>query len=686
MASDFFEQQDIARKQTGRLVSLFVVAVILIIATVYVAVTLIFVASHKGQVAQVNQVVDLGRLTAVSAIVLTVILSGSLYKIAALSSGGGSVARLMGGEEIDPATTDLAERRLLNVVEEMALASGTPVPTVYVLNNERSINAFAAGFDTGSAVIAVSRGCLDYLTRDELQGVIGHEFSHILNGDMKLNLRLIGVLHGILLIGLIGYTIIRWGSTGSRSSRSSDDKKDSGTQIFLLGLALLIIGYVGVFFGRLIKAGISRQREFLADASSVQFTRNPDGIAGALKKIGGLAEGSKIESPNAEQACHMFFGQGVSAWMELLATHPPLVARIKRIDPRFDGVFPEVKLLNQIEASEPPEKPKRQGPLPPFLQRSVATAILADSGARARPAAPEFAIDSAASVASIGAPTGEHVAYASALLSSLPEQVAAAAREPFTARAVVYALLIDLGDAVRQVQLRHLGANDAQGTVAAVVSLLPTIEQLGPAARIPLVDLALPALRLLSPGQYQRFRANVDALVSADQQTSLFEYALQRMLLRHLDQHFGRRAPARATINSMAPVLGDVGVVLSALATRGNDHDGEMTRAFAQGVSRLGPEGASLRRASREASSLASLDAALDRLAWGSPAVKKRVLDASAACIAADGRVTVDEGELLRAIADALDCPMPPLLNAQLPGGNPISKGSPDNPTPVGSL
>lgn len=663
MANDFFEQQYEARKQTGRLIFLFTLAVILIITSIYFGVSVALLLSSKGHAQQAFQLVDPGRLIAVSAIVLMVIVSGSLYKIAALSGGGGaSVARLMGGKPVDPATTKLGERRLLNVVEEMALASGTPVPTVYVLDNERSINAFAAGFDTGSSVIAVSRGCLDYLTRDELQGVIGHEFSHILNGDMRLNLRLIGILHGILLIGLIGYTILRWAPNTSSSRRSSDDKKDSGMQIFLIGLTLLIIGYVGVFFGRLIKSAISRQREFLADSSSVQFTRNPDGLSGALKKIGGLAEGSKIDNPNAEQACHMFFGQGVSAWTSLLATHPPLALRIQRIDPTFDGTFPEVKVLDQRLASEPSENSRPDGKRLSFLQRSVATGVLAGSPQEAIPSAGEITFDPGSTVASVGAPTEEHVAYATALLDTLPEPVTTAARQPFTARAVVFSLLLDANDSIRRIQLQHLETNDAPGTTAAVVSLAPLIEPLGATARIPLVDLALPALRMLSPAQYTSFRVSIEALVKADNHVSLFEFALQRMLLRHLDQYFGRRPPARVTSLSIGPVLSDIAVILSALAHRGNTGANEISRAFAAGVSRLGPAGRSLNLLPPEQSSLGAVDRSLDTLASASPAIKKGVLDACASCIAADRRVTVDEGELLRAIADALDCPMPPLL------------------------
>jgi len=645
MATDFFERQEDAHRQTGRLLALFILAVIAIVAAVYLTATLIMVFGTRGHSAAAPPIFDLGRLVLVATFVLIVILAGSLYKIATLQEGGEAVARLLGGELVAPGTTDLAERRLLNVVEEMAIASGTPVPNVYVLANEPGINAFAAGFDPGSAVIAVSQGALNHLTRDELQGVIGHEFSHILNGDMRLNLRLIGLLHGILLIALIGYAILR---LTEGSSRSSSDKKDSSGGLVVFGIGLLAIGYIGLFFGRLIKAAVSRQREFLADASSVQFTRNPQGIVGALKKIGGLREGSQVASPNAEQACHMFFGQGVSAWAEALATHPPLDVRIRRLDPSFDGVFPEIASDEVIDPDEADEITFEDdtGRRADFLRKAVTSAVAADTA-----------------VASVGAPTEEHIAYASTLLASLPEPLVAAAREPFGARTVVYALLIDPDESVRRVQFQHLDSFAWPGTTAEVQRLLPYVEPLGPETFIPLVDLSLPALRQLSPSQYASFRSNINPLAGADRRVSLFEFALERVLLRHLDQYFQRRPPTKVRFDALPPLLDACALVLSALARVGHEHDGEIARAYQHGLQTLGaPGNRPLRRP--EECTLSAVGQALDNLAAASPRLKKRILDACSACIATDGVVSLAEGELLRAIADSLDCPMPPLLGA----------------------
>ena len=289
---------------------------------------------------------------------------GSLYKIAELSAGGETVALMMGGRAVDPQTTDLAERRLLNVVEEMALASGIPVPPVFVLENEPAINAFAAGHQPGDAVVAVSAGALQYLSREELQGVMGHEFSHILNGDMRLNLRLIGVVNGILVLAILGYYILRFGGLFSAvdPTRTAAARPSSSSGWRWSSSAIL-----GVFFGNLIKAAISRQREFLADASAVQFTRYPGGIAGALKKIGGLDEGSRIRDAHASEISHMFFGDAFAgSFFRLFATHPPLDERIRALEPDFDGSFPPVEPV--AATAEPEHGPCRQTRrrIPPF--------------------------------------------------------------------------------------------------------------------------------------------------------------------------------------------------------------------------------------------------------------------------------------------------------------------------------
>ena len=365
---DYFQSQDFAKRRTGLLVFYFAVAVILIILSVYLAIACVLrLAGSEKETAAVSTPADLWdpQLLGVVALGTSALIGGgSLYKMAALSGGGHTVADLLGGRLLHPDSTDPDERRLLNVVEEMAIASGLPVPPVYLLENEMGINAFAAGHTPGDAVVAVTSGTLRRLSRDELQGVIGHEFSHILNGDMRLNTRLIGMLFGILVIGIVGWIMFR-SSFGVRlGARDDNDDRKGFNPIPLIGLALYVIGYVGVFFGNLIKAAVSRQREFLADASAVQFTRNPDGLAGALKKIGALAEGSQIQDAHAEEASHLFFGEavgGLNNFFGLLASHPPLVERIRRIDPSFTGDFSSVSLDDQRVERPELERTSRPG-------------------------------------------------------------------------------------------------------------------------------------------------------------------------------------------------------------------------------------------------------------------------------------------------------------------------------------
>ena len=344
---NFFESQDAAKRNTGKLIFLFALAVISLILVTNLMVMFIFgvFSSEMTSMAASNSISLRWEIfAAVGVGVALVILVGSLYKIAALSGGGSRIAEMMDGRLLVSGSDDFKERRLLNVVEEMAIASGTPVPPVYVME-EKGINAFAAGYSPSDAVIGVSRGALNTLSREQLQGVIAHEFSHILHGDMRINIRLIGVLHGIMVLGIIGYHLLR---SGSRSRRS----KDSGG-IVALGLGLVVVGYVGTFFGNLIKAAVSRQREYLADASAVQFTRNPEGIAGALMQIGQHSEKSYLQHPGSNEISHALFEEGsVMAMSRLYATHPPLEERIGAILPNWDGSYDLIAGAAVTEAEE----------------------------------------------------------------------------------------------------------------------------------------------------------------------------------------------------------------------------------------------------------------------------------------------------------------------------------------------
>ena len=650
---DFFEHQERARRKTTLLVAYFCLAVILIIAAIYAVFAYAFLPATPPDAA--GSAVAIARawwradlLMWVATITIGIIGLGTLYKIIALSQGGEAVARMLGARPVPSATTDLQERRLLNVVEEIALASGTPVPHVFVLDNENSLNAFAAGFSTRDAVIAVTNGCLTRLTRDELQGVIAHEFSHILNGDMRLNLRLMGLLNGILVIGIIGYWIFRIATNSGTRTASIGSKKGGSPVVFILvGLAVMAIGYIGVFFGKLIKSAVSRQREFLADAASVQFTRNPDGLAGALKKIGGFMAGSRIQNPNAEQASHLFFANGLgSSFLNLMATHPPLAERIRRIDPAFSGDFAAVNVA-PVAGTDAAALPAL-APAATLTQASPA----AESG---RPAT--IAMQPRQTLQSIGNPQASNLAYVTTLLNALPEAIKAAARDPVGARALVYGLLISADEPVRNIQFQHLSAKAEPDVAKQTRKLAPELAALPAAARLPLTDVAMTALRSLSRAQVETFRDNLRSLIEADKSISLFEYMLERMVVRRLATQSGRPRPVVVQYYDLKPLLPAAGTLLATLAYYGQSEETQAARAFQSGVARLNSP---LPMLPKESCGLAAVDQALTILNAASPAIKKTILGACVACVAADGRTTVTEAELLRAVADSLDCPIPP--------------------------
>jgi hypothetical protein len=510
---------------------------------------------------------------------------------------------------------------------------------------EPGINAFAAGYGPSSAVIGVTRGAVEQLSRDELQGVIAHEFSHILNGDMRLNIRLIGVLFGILVIGLVGGTILRTAAYSSRAT-SSRSKGGGAAPILVLGLALMIIGYAGLFFGRLIKAAVSRQREYLADAAAAQFTRYPDGIAGALKKIGGWVDGSRMRSPRAEEASHMYFGQGVRSITGLLATHPPLKKRIGRLDPQWDGSFPKLQRQRPTRETARGEAKRRV----PEKAEALLGAAVAAAGATA--------------VGQVGRPTQDHITYAAELIEQLPDAVREAAHEPYGGRAVVYALLLDDDQAIRQAQLERLAEQADEQVFSETKRLSPIVDGIDETARLPLIDLVLPALQTMAAEQYDAFKSNVDALVEADQRVDVFEWALRRIILKYLEPRFRKMRPTVVQYYSLKGVRDECAVLLSRLAHAGNRDDRNAAeRAFRTGSAhlRLGP----LTLLKAEECAFPALNAALDRLAEVTPRLKKTVLEACAASISHDREITVREGELFRGVADALECPVPLLLPGQ---------------------
>jgi Zn-dependent protease with chaperone function len=636
---NFFEHQDAARHKTSLLVIYFALAVVSIVVAVYLAFALVFL----GVETKVSGETDLTHLWNPSmaiwvlGITIAIVVIGSLSKIVALRGGGAAVAEHLGGRLLDPGSSAGDERKLLNVIEEMAIASGTPVPPVYLIE-EDSINAFAAGYTPGNAVIGVTRGCMEKLNRAELQGVMAHEFSHILNGDMRLNIRLMGILNGILVIGIVGYFLLR--SSMYSSMYRARRRENNQMPLVVLGACLMGIGYIGVFFGKLIKSAVSRQREFLADASAVQFTREPDGIAGALKRIGGYERGSRIEHPHAEEASHLFFANGLSSrFTNLLATHPPLDERIQRIDPRFTD---EQRSSAAVAPTAAPP-PARAAGLQAFAGESRMTIN------------PETVVEQ------IGAPQSAHIDYAVGIIASIPENLTRAAHEPFGARAVVYGILLNSDPGARGKQLKRLQTAADPEVYAETERLMSALTSLPRAARLPLVDLALPALRGLSARQFTAFSENVRHLIEADDQIDLFEFALHRILLRHLAPAYKRIPPAPVKHRQIPSALPVLGRLLSTLAYLGHETTEAAQAAFRAATAQL-PPGLRPDLSQPDQCSMQILDEALTELDGAAPSIKKLVIQSCVACITADERICIEEAELIRAIGDALGCPVPPFL------------------------
>ena len=637
---NFFESQDTAKRNTGKLIFLFALAVLslIIVTNLLVMVLLGFAETGATSMAATTSFeFDLTTFLIISAFVSAVVLLGSAYKVSSLSGGGARIAEMMNGRLLVSGSQDPAEQRVLNVVEEMAIASGTPVPPVYLME-EPGINAFAAGYSPSDAIVAVTRGTVDNLSRDQLQGVIAHEFSHILHGDMRINIRLIGVLHGIMILGIIGYHLLRSGRYSRRSKGTAG--------IVFLGLGLIVVGFVGTFFGNLIKAAVSRQREFLADASAVQFTRNPDGIAQALMQIGRHQERSYLQNANSSEISHALFEEGQpSAMSGLYATHPPLEDRIRAIIPRWDGDYSASDWDRSAAAAE--EETKQASGQ---SQREKATAIL--TGATS-------VLLSDALINQVGNPDSKHLDYADALLKQIPRPFLDAAHEPSGARALIYFLVLASDDSIRTQQLQLLQSSADVGVFAELKSLLQHSQRVEAEQRLPLVTIALSSLRQMSQNQYQLFRSNFKTLIEIDKKISLLEWSLQKIVMHHLEAVFNKDDAPHFGKKKLKDSTQSIAVLLSILTHSTSQEGISSEEAFAAGTETL-----QMQLGLIEVSKIdfEILNSALDDLADLKPLQKPALLKACVSCISADGKIQAIEAELLRAIAATIDCPMPPLL------------------------
>lgn len=639
---DFFTAQDSARRKTWQLVVLFGAAVLgLIVLTNLLVGAVIAWSGGYGQVASLEDAVTrvpMEHWAAISAGVLLVVCGACLFKYLALSAGGRAIAELAGGREINPSSDDPAERRLLNVVAEMAIASGIPVPPVYLIEDD-AINAFAAGRGIDDAVIGVTRGTLTHLNRDELQGVIGHEFSHILNGDTGTNLRLIALLHGILFIGLIGQTLLRGGRYQRRSNNAMP--------VVILGVGLALIGYVGTFFGNLIKAAVSRQREYLADAASVQFTRNPRGIAEALKKIGGWSLGSGLSSSHAGELSHMYFGQAVTLFMNgLMATHPPLAKRIRAIQPSWNGHFVQL----DVPRSKMSSRPDPAG--------APASAF---SGAQVVEGADVIAVelDPDALVEETGQPRPGRLEEARMLIDGLGAAALDATKDPWAARGLIYAILLSEEADVRTQQLKLIDAHADAGVPEEVRKLIGTLARHDATDRTTLLSLSIPALKQLSKPQYETFIRNSIALIKLDAHIDLFEWVLHRLLLKDLTPHFENTRKPAPKYDRLAPLTRDIAVVLSNIARHGQGEVAAQRAAFDAAMASVDLDA---EFDTEPDENFSRLNEALRRLQQLRPLAKPKLLKAAALCVLHDGHAEPNEIALLQGIGATLDCPLPPTL------------------------
>ena len=643
---NFFVAQDKARQASRRLIAAYIVATILIVAGITAIVGFaLYTFTDTGYGYAPGEFVrnNTGILIATALLTTLFILGASMFKTSVLSSGGGAVATQLGGTLVPADVQDPLRRRLRNVVEEMAIASGVPVPEIYVLEEESGINAFAAGYTPSDAAVAVTRGTLELLDRDELQGVIAHEFSHILNGDMRLNIRLMGVLFGIMVLGLIGRLIVRGGYHASIVS----SRRDRGTPVVLvIGLGLAILGGIGMFFARVIKAGVSRQREFLADASAVQFTRQSAGIANALKKIGGYSEGSLIQAADPEEVSHMLFGSGLKL-SGMFATHPPLIKRIQALDPNFkESDFP------RVDPRQQPMQATGAGETGSAFAGDVTTA-LASGGAQVL----------AESIAeTVGQPEVQHVEYAQHLRHSIPTDLYEAAHSAEFAYLLTIALILDrTGDVVdRQLTLarEQLGAERAKLLRRYYEKLMDT----GPEFRLPLLGIAFPALKLRPRQELSYLVSLTTRMIQIDGEIDLYEYCFYRIMMTNLGKAKDPSGRRKALRSRRSDLQASAVELLRILADYGHKDDEESRAAFNTGINTLGSWAQDYAYMSDRQYTISVLDHSLDVLLGLNSKGKESLLRAISATAGHDGKLTVTEAELIRAVCATLDYPLPPIL------------------------
>lgn len=663
---DFQTGQVEAKQNTTWLIVLLAAGLLAIIAVVSVLLTGLFYYG-SGEFQPFSALAIAAPLTTAG------IVGTSLVKSSQIRSGGGSyVATSMGGRPVDFNTLDPAEKQLSNVVEEMAIASGMPVPAVFVLDEEPGINAFAAGWTADNAAIGVTRGALQQLNRRELQGVIAHEFSHIRNGDMRIKTRIIGWVFGIAVITVLGRILLHqlWWAPRRR------DREDNSAMVLLaVGIGLIAVGSIGTLFARMVQAAVSRQREYLADASAVQYTRDPSGIGEALMKIGGMGNDQKIRAAHATEAGHLLFSSGLGS---AFASHPPLEDRIKRLVPSWNGEFITPSPIEQPgrasarEAAAASAEGRFGGALPgqvaipgmPNLGLPVDPVIVAglDGGASgggegaARPGGPPK--DGFAAPALDG-PTEAHIEHARSLLAQIPEQTQAYLHTRQGAVASVIGLLVSPDPALRPTQLETAGRIIAMDP-AYLDAASKVITDLHRSLQLPAVDIALHSIRE-TPYEFKLNLAEaIRQIESSRRDQDLFRWMLRRVMLRHLeDQHDDGSAVHDDRIERRGA---EASIVYAVIAWFNSSGEQQIQPAYEAALSAIGLPASPVPPI--EQLTFDRIDEALQGLASLDQPSREAFVSGAATAVLFDGRTTVEEAELIRVVADAVRLPVPPLLPA----------------------
>ena len=705
---NFYRAQDQARKQSRLLVVLFVLAVSALVLITNTCVALFVLYSNpefslnvnNGPSLNTNNVFDwLQQLALIlgwekslwtTLLVFGVILMAMGFKWLSLRQGGRVVAESLGGSLVQPSSKDVLERRLLNVVEEIALASGTPVPQVYVLQKELGINAFAAGLSSEDAVIGITQGALLCFNREQLQGVIAHEFSHILNGDMRLNMKLIAVLHGILMIAEGGYFFMRLGMSSRRGGynlgkMTGNGKRENniGGLFFVFGLSLWFIGLLGQLFGSLIKAAVSRQREFLADASSVQFTRNPDGIAEALKIIGGASHQSKLEHHAAHELSHLFFSNAnslevksslfhPSQWL-WFATHPPLAERIKRIQPKWSGRF--IKQSVNVEKASSYRNPDPAYPSFTDIQakqlNDTAMSLAAGLGENISTSDADYQyveFETEEPLSDSGASGGSSRGYESSQSSHevLVNELMSLAHEPYEASLIILSLLVSDQFDEKNAQIKYIEKaypDNSSSRIQIIESLKPKLALLTAKQTLDLVNLAVPSLKVMSLKQYKKNKLLLMKLIQVDGKVDVLEWLLFQLVKQCLDRHFGLSRPLKSQYKNMKSIASIFEIVLSRVVHYGfedkavEEIDQQDKRlAFLRACDTAGIQGIKLKNIDSCDGKIFSQS--VHRLSLAYPLLKPRIIKSLLTAIHFDEEITDKERYIITVIAAVMDCPL----------------------------